>query len=329
MKFRQALLYLTRILGAALLLATSLFAQVGGTVLGYVVSDTGVLQPILGVPGATAWGAPIMNLPPLEPAAISNRYGYEVGIAESGEAVLAMGLTATPQTAVLGAGLAGADRVILSPAETAAVFYSSANGTLSVWGGFPRQPHLLWRATEPAPIGSLAVSDDGQLVLASTGRGLWSIASSGPRFVASAEPSVSLAFLTGSHGAVIADPVANEVRLMRSAGGAIEPLAGERDGIAAPTAVAVTGDNRYVVVTAPPHGVLMIGLRDRAVQSLACRCVASELKRLNGTATFQLTDDPLFVLDGDVSPPRVLSIPPPVDRRPIRQHTGGGRGGSR
>jgi hypothetical protein len=311
-----------------LLLATTLSAQVGGTVLGYVASDSEALRPMLGIPGATAWGGPLSDLPQLEPAAVSNRHGYELGVADTGEAVLVTGLAGTPQATKLGAGLEGADRVVLSPTETAAAFYSSATGTISVWTGLPLQPSELWTAAGPASIGSLAVSDDGEAVLAATLQGLWAISSSGPRFLASADPSVSVAFFTGSDEAVVADPVANEVRLLRTATGASEPLAGVLDGVVAPTAVAVTGNNRYVVVNASPNGVLMISMEDRSVQQLACRCAPSELKRLNGTATFRLTGAPVYVLDGDVSPPRILSIPPPTDRTTGDQRSHGRKGGS-
>ena len=229
---RRAIVYLIGFYGAGLLFAISLFAEVGGPVLGYVASADGALRPLLGIPGATTWGKIIADLPHLEPVAISNRHGYAVGVAESGEIKLLSNLAATPQTAVLERFYHPVSRVVLSPAETAAALHSG-DGAVAIWSGLPQRPHLLWSGFEPAQVLALAVADDGEVVLAVTAeQGLWTVTSQGPRFLTSVSASANVAFLTDSHDAVISDGAANEILLLRSVTGAVtvERLAGEQEG---------------------------------------------------------------------------------------------------
>lgn len=314
MSVRRVFDRLIRTCYVGLLLTVSLLAEVEGPVLGYLVSS-GALRSILGIPGATTWGETLVDVSHLEPVAISNLHGYALGIAESGEIILLTSLATSPQATVLDASSDPVSQVVLSPAETAAAFYSSDGAIVAVWSGFPQTPRLLWTGTEPDRIHAMAVSDDGAIVLGVTAeQGLWAIASEGARYLASVGPSASITFLTGGCDAVIADDAANEIRLLRAvvAAPTLEPLAGQREGVVAPVAVAVSGDNRYIVVAnSPPHGILMIRLEDRNVRKLTCPCAPAKLDRLSGTAAFRLTDEPLHVLDGDLPQPRIISVPPP------------------
>lgn len=100
-------------------------------------------------------------------------------------------------------------------------------------------------------------------------------------------------------------------------------LAGKGEGISGPVAVAVSGDNRQIVIAnSQPGSVAQVDISNGTVTAVPCECAVVGLQRLDGNAVFRLTEASeglVRVFDGDAAEPRIVLVP--GDGRPR-----GGRG---
>jgi hypothetical protein len=279
--------------------------EVQGPVLGFAWdAASGHLRPILGIPGSSLLGAPLDLDMPLLLAEVSPRQDY--ALAAGPESVwlvrLEGNLDAKP---VLGGS---ASRIAISPSGSAAVVYSQG---LQILRGLPSTPSVASVAL-PGPLTAVAVNDAGDLVLAVSGEQLLALRPGvEPRFLGLAGAASALTFAESSSDALVADPVRNEVFLLRGEGERWI-LASERDGIADPVAVALTA-TRGFVANRGSSSVVVLDLAGGPPARVSCPCEITGLQRLRGEAVFRLTG-PLqsasYLLEVTAGEPRLWFVPP-------------------
>lgn len=303
--------------GAVLLGAQT---SVEGPSMGYVFDTPGqTLRPILGIPGASIFGDPLISAP-LSVAGVSLR--QNVAIVNDG-AWKAIGLTATAGTTILPDGLAGGLAAV-SENGTAAAFYDSANSVLSVVTGIATQSmaaNPVALDALPGAITAMAVSDDGSLLASSSLSGggetlFWIGADGSVRQLANLQATASILLWNHCANALVTDRAANQILQIQDPGGnaAITLLASDSDGVSAPAAAALSSDSKKLwIANAGAQAVLGIDLNSRATVTLNCGFDITALVPLAGGATFRLNDlknGPLWILDPTPGAERVVFVPP-------------------
>lgn len=298
--------------------------RMSGPYLGYVFDPTAqTVRPILGIPGAATLGDPLDLGRALASAAISPQQDYFLAVSEDDQA-LVLGKFDVEQPSLVSIAQArpGPERIVLSPTGSWAALYHRGAQRIQVIAGLPLKPTLttdLDVSALPGSLSALSISDAGVvLVLARVGEAgsLFAFDAGGePRYVFAAGQASSIAFLTNRDDAVVADPSANTVALIRNLTGVVEwiPLAAEKDGISAPAAVEVSTDNRRAFVANSGAGeVVILDLAGGVLGRLSCPCTVSGFERLRGQSRFRLTavtETPLWVLDADAGLPRAVFVP--------------------
>ncbi len=300
--------------------------RIGGPVLDYVFDREAGLRPLLGIPGATSWGESVA-LPDMSAAVASAERRYALAVSgDDRRPSLVRNLSGPVAVLPLPDTAAGVDRMAVSPGGAVAALYYREAASIQVVGGLPDNPAARWTSdagTLPGSLEAMAVSDNARAVLASAvdgdRRSLVRLTPDGDwRYLTSLDGSASIAFLNDSADAVIADNAANRVFLVRGTGEVL-PLAGEPDGISRPVGVAASADNRSVAVAnSDPGGVVLLSLRGGGVETVACRCVPTGLRRLSGNSVFRLNDPSdaqIYVFDGDSQQSRIVLVPPSAAAR--------------
>ena len=309
-------------------------APVSGPLVGFVFDNAAGIRPVLGVPGAATLGRPVMRSSGLEAVVFSPARDYALALAPRGGQVMLLKDLATAGAAVSLQVAPGAARFAISPSGDAAALYYPEAQAVSVLTGFPDAPAVSWSVEAPYladGLGALAVSDEGSAVLiaaAGDQSPVWLLTpATGARFLSHVSSSPSLAFLSKSSDAVVADAGNSTVVLVRDPAGQAETtqIGGAAEGLSRPIAVAVTADNRRVLVAnAASGGVVSLSLAGEAPLALPCDCEVTGLERLAGGVTFRLSapgQSPLWLLDAASSPPRVVFVPDssPIPRRAVRR----------
>lgn len=291
---------------------------IDGPLLGYVFAPRlGGLQPLLGIPGAAQVGGMLDLGWTLSSAEVSPRQDYALAVAAPDGQILVVNLQRGRMAVrpVPGAR-PGADRIRLSPRGAFALLYYQESRTAELLTGLPDSPAPAGRidlAAMPDPPEALAVSDDG-LVLAAGAEFLFLL-----RPADAAQPLArvgrvaDMRFLEQSRDAVIADEGRNELLLVRDAGGSSElrVLAGERDGISQPSAVAAFG-RRVFAANRAARTVLALDASGGVASQFPCDCAPARLDPLHGPAVFRLTESgegPIFLFDGGGEEPRIVFVP--------------------
>jgi hypothetical protein len=291
-------------------------------------SASALIRPILGIPGATTWGAPLST-------------GFAVGqaaVAPGGDFALAVAKDDFRLAAVRASGgvvqwLAPAmgeapDLIAFSPRGRAAALYYRSSGRLLVLAGLrnttPRVV-LVDTSSLPAAPSLVAVSEDAAALLLAVPEGdaaglyflpgfLPAARTKSPKDVAGqsreddlptssasgfgfaqrlgAFQSISaLRFAGGGSDALVADEAANAVYLIQNASGPtqINILGSAQDGLSRPVAVEAM-DARRVLVANAGAGKLTILYRDGTPPvSIACGCSPAVLHQLAGSSVYRLT----------------------------------------
>ena len=279
---------------------------------------TRALRPIAGIPGASLLGAPLEGGIPVMAAAVSPGQDYALVLTGSERQVNLLRLQ-NGSAALREMSLApNPDRILLSPAGSAAAFYYAATGELEVITGLPDRPakqgkidvSSLVRLSSP-----LAIHDDGRLILIGQSDAAGGVmlldAAAGPTALSIAGPVSAMAFRSRSDDAVIANQD-GRISLVRglSTQPTYEILADAAGGLAGAIAVEFSGERVYAVSA---EGTVMgLGIADKTPVVLSCHCNASGLHRLKGGAVFRLNESlerPLMLLDTSASQERVLFVP--------------------
>jgi hypothetical protein len=296
--------------------------RISGPVLGYYFdSAEAKVRPLLGVPGAATVGAPLEMDFRMAQAAVSPAHDYLLAQVE-GEAevvLLRLDIGARSPQRIPGV-MENPERIVFSPAGTAAVLMRCAEGDVQVLTGLPEEPAVAGRFSVPpdaGPLAALAVSDDARVALAGFASGETALfATEGrSRRVWLPGAASSIAFFRGRHDAVIASRTEKALYWLRDAGGAgeVSVLAGEAEGVEEPVAVETSWDGRLVLVADGGAGsLLVLDTAGGPVQVIASSCRTAGLHRMAGNAVFRLDDScdrPLTLLDADGAEARVVFVP--------------------
>jgi hypothetical protein len=308
-------------------------STISGPFLGFVFDpQASGLRPIVGTPGASLMGDPLDPGTRIGRAEISPRQDYALVSIGDEIRVLRFGdrsLRTLPDAA--------ADRIAISPSGRAAVLYRRETNSFQVFASLPdsiataRMTRLMDRG---AGLTAIAVSDDGLALLAAfsdgVSGGVFVVGAEGDaRLIQPARRASAIAFLANGHDALIADASEDKLWLVRDVAGSSNALliAGERDGVAGPVAVASSADNqRALVANSRSSTVAVFDLSGGAPAVVSCPCVPALLDRLTGNAVFRLTEPsagPMWLFDGDSAELRTVFVPPsPVNvavPRPVRR----------
>lgn len=308
--------------GLLCLVAPMAFAQQGrvtGPVAGYVFDETAlVLRPVLGIPGAAVLGDPVGLGIDLSYAAVSPRLDSVIAVgADRSFHVFTLNGGTASEISVNGVAVSP-EQVVFSPAGTAAALY--AGSRIQVVTGLPAAPvsgssfNLTGLLALPggrghhAFTGSLAVSDDGALVLVAQGAGVELFAAGGSRQIAAAR-NAAVAFAPGTHDAAVAGI---GLMLVKDAGGAAAQQVIATDD-ASQTAVGVSfsaDGSKLYVASATAQGVAAFDLTAGTRSMVLCNCTPAgisgmgNLYRLN-----EVGSAPLWLLDTTASGPRIVFVP--------------------
>lgn len=290
-------------------------AQVAGPVSGYVF-DNGAhtLRPILGIPGASLFGQPVSLgfdaatawIAPLQDSAFvttadGTLHLFRLQSGKISESVV-NGLTDAP------------DRVVFSPTGTAAALYR--HGSIQTLRGLPDAPAIAGVADASAAgaPNSLAVSDDGSMVLVASGNAVEMYGSGGSLGRLSGTGGAALvAFAPGQHEAAVADPLGAGVLLFTDAGvGAPSKVVAPADQtLQSAAALAFSNDGQRLLLASPSgQNVITFDLAGGTRGSVACTCKPTALQRVGDR--FRLTEfgsDPLWLLDARSATPSVVFVP--------------------
>jgi hypothetical protein len=306
---------------AVLSLAAQIAAPVQAPPLGADFdSPSGLLYPILGVPGSARLGT-ALPVGPYAVAAIASQQDFAITSNRTGGQVSVVRFTTT---AAVEHAIAGAtpspDKIILSPSGAAAVLWHSGQLKTELVTGLPSTPVL-----QMIPLTGiqrepdlLAVSDTGTLMAVFNE----SLQATLERFPFAGAPAMinyparilAITFLRNSADALLAD--GSRLLFLRDAseGDMRTETAVEHVATGAGTQIAVSRDNaRAMLVPIGGSAVELVELSGKqSPVSVGCACSVQQLTPLRGKLTFLLTPSstgPSMVVDGS-GPHPVFSVIP-------------------
>lgn len=282
--------------------------EVAAPTLGYVLdANARSLRTVEGVPATAAISVAVNVGTPLDWAAVAPNRRYALGGNSASQNVLLVRLDGASGASVP-LGISSLRTVAFSP--TGQTLAGITENGVEIWTGMPDAPTRLaiWNFTESAS--KLAVSDDGNAVVAISGGRLWRLQSDGPQVLSEGEFNDAL-FLRNSHSlfASASNRIVMWNKVSSDAPG--QTFGNEESGIVAPQSIALSADESALLVV----GQGGVSLVDR--QSLQARRVASEefraegVWRAQGNAVFLFqskSGSPVWLLDGDADEPRLVAV---------------------
>lgn len=314
----------------SLIFAPAAFAQtsqLSGPISGYVFdrASHGV-RPILGIPGASTIGEPINFGSSVAAAWIAPRQDAAFVTESDGSFHLFRIQSGTATEAVLNGLMEAPEQVVFSPSGTAAALYRG--GSIQTVQGLPDAPAIAGTMNASA-IGvpnSLAVSDDGAVVLAAAGNSVELFISGGDLGpLTSTAGGALVAFAPGQHDAAVADPMGAGLILYHDLTGGIQQQLVSQSDPTIQSAVALTfstDGQRLLLASSTGRNVTAFDLASGARNSVVCACSPTILERTGDH--FRLNDfgnGPLWLLDARTSTPSLVFVPAverPVRRQPLR-----------
>jgi hypothetical protein len=293
--------------------------QVTSPVMTYVPDPAGALHPLLGIAGAASLGDALNGGFGIREAFVPPAHDYLLAMVDgsSWPALIQIRDSNVTAQSIQQDG-STIDRVELSPAGSAAGLLSESEGRIYVFRNLAASPALagVFDLGNLGTVSAFAVSDSGNSALVGVFDGnagtlvLMNLGEQ-PQVVASLRHASAIEFLHQSDGAVIADDLDNKV--YGFIGGQIFVIADEKDGIAAPVAVAVGGDNsKAFVINSGSQSITKIGPFGVVAQPVHCDCTLTGFSATSTDSVFRVTDfsgGPVVLFDGNSQVPRMLLVP--------------------
>lgn len=298
-------------------------AQTGGLrfpALGFAPdSRSGQIRSIRGISGAALLGDPIATASAFSAAAISPQQDLVLAVSSGDSLVYLIPLTGGAPRAVPDA-MPAPSHLVFSPSGRAALIWGSM-----IWGtriqiltelaGIPRVTEI---AAGPfAAPAAIALSDDGQAVLASSAQDdtpVWLAGPGGdPAQLAVPGSVVTVAFRRDSHD-LVAVTRSGDLYLIRNAGpdAEIHQVYLGNEQTSDPVAVQVSPDGTRAFTANARGTVAVIDLSTGSAAAVSCQCSPTGLEPLNATSLFRLTeisDRPVMLFDASTSTPRTWFVP--------------------
>lgn len=323
-----------RVLVSWIALAVSLPGQstLSGPSLGFVFDpDAKGIRPILGIPGAASLGKPLDLGIVVVKAAISPQEDYVLAFSSDASLLLVRSDSGSISTDT-NANVPGIpDLIAISPSGQSAVLFYRQMSKLQVLTGLPKSlsvQQTIDISGLPNSLDTLAVTDDGKSVLAGFPENMTPGAQSGQVFIIPADGTAPRSILALGHASAITllnkssdvlvtDDAQSTLYRIADVTGAASPsqVFGPEAQIMGPFAVQPSLDNQKYFVAAQSGKIVVIDTGGADRVTLKCTCTPTGLHRLNGSASFQLTemwDGLLWMLDWDPLNPRFLFVPPAV-----------------
>jgi len=313
-----------RTLFGVLWLAGAVAQAQQGPTLGVVFDGgAGAFRRIIGLPGAAHFSAPLDAGTTFSSAVVSPGHEFALGIGSSDSQLYLIRLKGAPVSTPVGGAAWVPSKIIFSPAGRTAVLVGPS-GTIQLAIGLPDSPSISVEidiSSLGAGLQAIAISDGGTVLAAFAAADgsslLYAIgATSGTQSVGSAALASAISFLRNSNSALVADRAAHQILQYQLAdsGAAVSVIATQTDGISDPVAVNVSGSAQWVLVgNAVDQSLVRIDLTGLNAPSLfSWGGGVAAIGPLGGHAVFQLgglSDQPLWVFDGDDVNPRVVFIP--------------------
>jgi hypothetical protein len=299
------------------LAALSTFAQTGSVgfpALGFAPDPrSSQIRPIRGIPGAALLGDPL-DTSTFTNSAISPKQDLALAVSAADGQLYLVPLSGEPARAVANA-MSGPSQIVFSPTGRAAIIRGGRLQILNELAGAPRVTEVALDPFDTPP--ALAVSDDGQAMLASSGRDenpVWLAGPGGSLTQLPLPGSVrAIAFRRDSRDAV-AVTRSGDVYLVRNAGpdAEIRQVYIGDEQTSDPVAVQISPDGSRAF-TANSHGlVAAIHLQSGSVASASCQCAPVSLEPMNAPALYRLTeisDLPVMLFDASTLTPRIWFVP--------------------
>jgi WD40 repeat protein len=308
------------------LAAVSPAQQVRQQALGFVV-DSGIsrVRPIWGVPGASLIGDSIDLGSSVSSIAASPKQDFLVFVGGSTKSARIWMHDTQVISAVSGV-VDGAAKVVLSPEGTSAAFYYADINRIHVVSGLPEASSTSMDVDLSAlmnPLRSLAVSDDGALLLASesfvSGNAAPAVVVFNSKGAIARIPlsssATAITFLSNSHDVLLS--ATSESVLIRDAAVQGSRIALSAEANSAVGIIAST-DGARALFANPDSGTVSIFSLNSAGSPPAvinCSCVPTGIARTSNASIYRLTEDagvPVSLLDLSSNQPRVLVTPPLV-----------------
>jgi len=282
------------------------------------------VRPILGIPGAATLGQPLDSALDLRKIAISPMQDYVLATEGEHNQVVVLATNRTPMVPVAVQGAdRGPDQLIVSAGGTAAALYYKGGNHVEVIGGLPSAPTIssrLYLSAGQVPT-ALTVSDDGQTLLAGVADSVYWVSASGEVPILKGLHKIASIALASNRTALIADGLTNQIHRVQNVTSGVEAdvVAGPKEGIAAPVAVAISQDGKRAFVANGKSGTIAIlDLQAKTqLSQLSCQCTPTGLDRLAGTDVFRLTEPsnrPMWVLEATAHQSRIVFVPPVVNQ---------------
>ena len=324
---------------------------VASPVLSYVLDRAGSLHALNGIAGSASVGPSLNVNAAIRRAVVSPAHDYILADTDGGILLLkAQGPAVTTQVlnAILGpttdnvaacyaiAALStvgrklttciqpsttnppSIDAIVVSSSGSAAALYSQSEARIYSLRNLAQDPALVATIDTQSigTVSALAVSDDGQSVIAGTSDGtstsLFVLQPGQPAQAIGSGGQVSaIRFMLNSSDAVIADAAANTI--YRISGGQLFTLATASDGISNPNSIAVSNDNQRVFVGSGDSGsVTTLHLSGGPAEATLCHCAVTGLYPTNTDSVFRMTDysgGPVLLFDYSGTTPRIVFAP--------------------
>lgn len=277
------------------LLASPAWAQVGAPVLGYLPAS-GYLLPVRGIPASASIGSPVDFGGEFLQIAVSPRQDFAlVSSLSSGAVLVAYPTGAT--TALTGTS-SNPSSIALSPSGSAAVLWFASAHLLEIVSGLPSAPVVrsvnasFLSGASSDSLGdlpaALAVSDDGAWGAGAWPGGVWAFGPNGEvRSLLSGERGFALGFFAGREDLAVA--TGSGVSSIADVGGSatVSPLYTSSGGLV-PMGLAISSDNRKIVLSGRGGGVVTIDASTGAASQVDCGCAPEGVFPMGGSA-FRLT----------------------------------------
>jgi hypothetical protein len=297
-------------------------SQISGPVSGYVFDGARrEVRPILGIPGASTIGRAMDFGFAVSAAYVAPRQDAALVTAADGTVHLFQIQSGSAAELVLNGLTIAPERVVFSPSGTAAALYHS--GSIEILNGLTHSSIVTssFELTTAGVPQSMALSDDGALLLVASGRSIELFASGANlgTLTDTAGPA-AVTFAPGKHDAAVADPLGAGIVWFRDLTGVSDSqvVAVPDDTIQAATAVAFLADGHSLLVASPAgKSVIALNLADGTRTAIPCACAPTALAPMG--SRFRLNEfgaDPLWLLDTQRGPARIVFVPAVPDPGP-------------
>ncbi len=197
-----------------------------GPRLGFVFDHaTKSVRPILGIPGAATLGQSLESGLDLRKIAISPMQDYVLATEGEHNQVVVLATNRTPLVAVAVQGAdRGPDQLSISSGGTAAALYYKGGNHVQLISGLPGAPRIsarLYLSAGQVP-SALAVSDDGQTLLAGVADSVYWVSPSGEVPILKRLHKIVSIALASNHTALVADGLTNQIHRLQNVTGAVE-----------------------------------------------------------------------------------------------------------